>query len=99
MEDKYIKWEDIWDEEIGVPEVEEDSEHFEMLEQFNNELKDNDGLELMVDECSQLENGNLYFVFGESGGQNESDTQGWSRDFTLEFEDDYTFVSIEYSQG
>ena len=99
MEDKYIKWEEIWDEEIGAPEVEEDSEYFEMLEQFNNELKDNDGLELMISECSQLENGNLLFFFGESGGANESDTQGWSRDFTLEFEDDYTFVSIEYSQG
>ncbi len=99
MESKYIKWEEIWDDEIGTINIEEDNEYAEMVKDFIEELYSDSELELMEEGCELLDNGNLVFFFSESGGQNESDTQGWSRDFTLEFEEDYTFVSIEYSQG
>ncbi len=52
----------------------------------------------MESEC-QVNGNHLMFFFGEQGGQNESDTQGWSRDYTFTIDKDFFIINVEYSQG
>ena len=102
MESKYIKWDEIWDNEIFLYKDDENgeyNEYAELINDFIDERNDNSDLELMQEECELLENGNLLFFFGESGGANESDTQGWSRNYIFVFTCEYLFCSVEYSQG
>jgi len=98
MESKYIKWNEIWQNEIDLTiAIDYCPKKFKTL--LKSFIEDKDNLELMVDECSILKDGRLFFFFGETGGQNESDTQGWSRDYSVIFDSEYLFKSIHYSQG
>ena len=97
MESKYIKWDDLWEDNchIYVDERDKDDEYYLLLKNF----EDDDEIELMEEECILSENGDLLFFFSASAGQNESDTQGYNWDYTLIFNSEYQFKSIEYSQG
>lgn len=96
--DKYINWNELWDEEIDLSIAKdwckEDSEPARLISSFLEETE----MELLQSEC-QINNGNFVFFFSESGGQNESDTQGWSRDYTFTFDEEFNFIDVEYSQG
>ena len=94
---KYINFEAIWNEEIDLT-GDFDEKYSKLLNNFLFEI-DNNSLELLVTECDLQDNGNLLFFWSESGGQNESDNQGWSRDYTLVFNDEFDLIDIEYSQG
>jgi hypothetical protein len=39
------------------------------------------------------------FFFGETGGQNESDNQGWSREYIFIVDEDFMVIDTEYRQG
>lgn len=91
--DKYIKWDEIWEEEIFLDS--NDEKYHEIIEQFLNDKN----VELIYNECYINEHNELLFFFGESGGENESDTQGWSRDYTFIFDKDFLLIDAEYSQG
>lgn len=96
---KYIKWDEIWSEEIDIKNtvdyVDEDNVEFiNVINQFN---QDND-VELLMSECD-MNGDKLIFFFSESGGQNESDTQGWSRDYTFIVDSNFMVLDAEYSQG
>ena len=96
--DKYINWHELYDEEIDLSitvEYVKNRKHKELINDFLLERN----MDLMHDECSTNNKGDLIFFFGETGGQNESDTQGWSRDYCIVFNKNLDFKSIEYSQG
>ena len=91
----YIDFIKLWDENktaMYCTEYDTDT-----LKRF----KMDDDVELMPEECEvNLEKNEVYIFFGETGGQNESDTQGWSRDYTITLDaTDLLFKNIEYSQG
>lgn len=65
-----------------------------MIQQF----KEDKDVELMYQECTINED-KLIFFFGETGGQNESDNQGWSRDYTFIVDANFLIIDAEYSQG
>ncbi len=92
---KYIDWNKLWEEEICL-ETAKDNEKFESL--ISGFQKDK-SVELYESECCLDEKGRLIFCFSETGGQNESDTQGWSRDYTFVFDSDFLLINAEYSQG
>jgi hypothetical protein len=95
--DKYIDWQSIWYNEIILLDILGycNDKYKEVINQF---LKD-DNVDLLLSECQLLENDELFFSFEESGGQNESDTQGWSRNYDFVFDKDFYLISVEYSQG
>jgi hypothetical protein len=91
---KYINWAEIWDKEVDLTTC-ENPEIIDIIKSFSQEKE----MELMRDECYITAMGNIIFFFGESGGQNESDTQGWSRDYTFTLDPDFMIIDAEYSQG
>lgn len=95
---EYIDFEAIWNEEIDLTGDFEEK-YSELLNNFLFEINNYDGLELLVTECDLRDNGNLLFFWSESGGQNESDNQGWSRDYSLLFNSEFELIDIEYSHG
>ncbi len=95
--DKYIQWSEIWNEEICVKTSIDVCDNKEMKDLMKRFLKDKD-IELMESECN-VHGNYLMFFFGEQGGQNESDTQGWSRDYTFTVDKDFSIINVEYSQG
>jgi len=104
MIDKYIKWGEIWRNEICLKTAINDFENrndeiskeiLETLKQFQNE----DNIQLMTDECVyEPFTGRLIFFFGAGGGQNESDTQGWSREYIFIVVEDFMIFDAEYRQ-
>jgi len=88
--DKYINFSAIWYEEIYL-----ENDDSEMVKTFLSE----DNLEFIIGDCQLRDNGDMLFVFGESGGQNESDNQGWSRGYELLFNSNFELINIEYFQG
>ena len=99
---KYINWAEIWDEEVclqtSVDCLEDnpnDVDRIFVIEQFQLD-KD---VELNTEECFLREDGAMVFFFSETGGQNESDTQGWSRDYSFVVNEDFLIFDAEYSQG
>jgi len=100
---KYINWNEIWDEEIcpmssidclGYGDDYEKKESIKVIKQFMEDKN----VKLISDEC-HIDDDVLYFFFSETGGQNESDTQGWSRDYCFSVDSDFMIVEAEYSQG
>ena len=93
---EYIKWDKIWESEVdlSIPEGYE----FKCYMVVNQFLQDG-GLELLESECGITENQQLLFCWSERGGQNESDTQGWSREYYFVVDSDFFVVSAEYEQG
>ena len=101
--DKYIKWDEIWRQEISLPESivdlidnEKKQKITDIIRQFVSDEK----VDLLIKECCHSKNGeNIIFVFAEFGGINESDTHGWSRDYTFVVNFDFMIIDAEYSQG
>ena len=54
--------------------------------------------ELIREEC-YLDDNYLYFFFSETGGQNESDNQGWGRDYQFVVDKDFNIIDEVYEQG
>ena len=93
---EYIDFEAIWDYEvcISVEEYSDDEDTIAVIKQFRKD----DLVEFVKSECS-LEDNKLQFFFSESGGRNESDTQGWSRDYTIIVDAEFAIIKATYEQG
>lgn len=99
--DKFIKWDEIWSEEICLQtsiDCLEDEDGNTKIIGVIQQFKEDKDVELMFSECTINED-KLIFFFGETGGQNESDNQGWSRDYTFTVDSDFLIIDAEYSQG
>jgi len=99
--DKYIKWDEIWTEEVCL-QTSIDC-HDGRIDNLKTKLiiqqfMQDKGVELMFDECYMLD-GKLHFFFGETEGKNESDSQGWSRDYSFTVDSDFMIIDAEYEQG
>lgn len=94
--DKYINWEEIWDNEVclDIPTDNLPPKQINLIDRFREETD----LELLFQECS-YDGDLLHIYWGESGGQNESDTQGWSRDYLFILDEDFIILDVIYSQG
>jgi len=97
----YIKWDEIWDKEIclqtSIDCLEDDEINTKIIGIIQQFMDDNE-VGLISSECEMYSN-KLLFFFGESGGENESDTQGWSRDYTFIVNADFMIIEAYYSQG
>lgn len=97
---KYIKWPEIWDD-IDLEDsmdLMEDANLQDSIKTIRSFIKDQN-VEMMADEC-YMRDDKLFFFFGETGGQNESDNAGWSRNYSFVVDaDDLTIMSAEYEQG
>jgi len=98
---EYVDWSEMWDTEVDV-QASIDS----MDEVIDQEIRDvlidfkkDSTVELDISECQLTDQGTLVFVFSESGGQNESDNQGWSRSYWIEVDKDFLVISAEYDKG
>lgn len=96
---KYIQWYKIWNEEVDLQLStdildENRTETISIIQHFLNE----ENMSLLAGECELTSEGML-FVFGESGGQNESDCQGWSRNYTFTVDFDFMIINAKYEQG
>lgn len=94
--DKYINWGEIWEKEVCLETAKDvlPQNLVVLIKRFQQEEE----MELLLDECTKTTSG-LTFFFGETGGQNESDTQGWSRDYVFTVGNDFLIIDVEYSQG
>jgi hypothetical protein len=103
---KYIDWSELWDQEVCL-DVELDDIESNKDVQIIKQFLDDDDICLNFDEClCQINDHDIVtytFNFSETGGQNESDTQGWFRCYWFEFESendgDLEFLSCDYEQG
>lgn len=95
--DKYIKWGEIWNDEVSLVCIDDNNtELISIITKFINDK----GVTLMVDECYIDDDvDELIFFFGEDGGQNESDTQGWFRIYRFVVGSDFEIIDAEYTQG
>ncbi len=96
---KDIDWAAIWHDEVKIKsqiEVSDESD-IEVLKNFVND----DKVELDFSECEFQGGDYLLFQFSETGGQNESDTQGWYRLywFRVKPDDDFIIIDSGYEQG
>ncbi len=97
---KFINWNYLYHQELrysvdsSVFDEYNDAKLIELIEQFNAETE----LELIKDEC-YIQDNKIVIFFGETGGQNESDPDGWSRDYSLVFNGDGELEEINYMQG
>lgn len=99
---KYINWNEIWIEEVCIDKelnILEDIYNVNpiLINTIKQFIEDKD-VQLLFDEC-YMDDDKLIFCFGETGGQNESDNQGWSRDYTFIVDPDFMIINAEYSQG
>ena len=93
--DKYIDWLKIWIDEVYLDSLEEEKiEDYKIVKAFALDKK----VEINLGECFTDGDG-LHFMFSETGGQNESDTQGWSRDYSFTVNEDFEIIRAEYGQG
>lgn len=100
--DKYINWDEIWDKEVCVQTsidcLSDDKKNIKIIGVIEQFREDNDVV-LTTSECTQGQDNNLVFYFGDSGGQNESDNQGWFRYYTFAVDSDFMIIDAEYCQG
>jgi hypothetical protein len=100
---KYINWAEIWGKEICLQtsidcldkDDETEIEIINVIKQFMNDKN----VTLEFDECFLKEDGKLIFIFSETGGQNESDTQVWSREYCFIVNESILIIDAEYRQG
>ena len=101
--DKYINWGDIWENEVCLKtaiDVFEDGEVYNEIVETIKQFQKDENVIILNDECSyDSDNGQLVFFFGETGGQNESDNQGWSREYIFIVDEDFMVIDTEYRQG
>ena len=104
---KYINWGEIWEKEICLQtsidnliynDEYDDETSKEIIGVINKFINDKE-VELDIDECFIRNDDELIFYFSEQGGQNESDTQGWSREYCFFVSDDFLIYDAEYHQG
>lgn len=104
----YINWGDLWDEEIDLKtdlDFIENEKYIRIINQFLND----DDVSLDFHECdcliNEYHNDDIIFMFNfsETGGQNESDIQGWYRSYWFSFKStnsgDLEFMNCNYEQG
>lgn len=98
---KYINWAELWTNEIclqsSLDSMEDDIA--KELEVVVKQFQSDSNVELNSEECFMREDGCLIFFFDETGGQNESDTQGWSREYCFIVDEDFLMIDGEYRQG
>lgn len=101
--DRYVKWGEIWSDEVCLQtssdcledsDSDEDIETFKTIEQF----KQDKDVELDIEVCCFIDS-EMFFFFSESGGQNESDTQGWSRNYYFTVNSDFLITYAHYEQS
>lgn len=109
--DKYIKWDEIWSEEVSLQTsidcLNEDDETEKGIIGVIKQFQNDNGVTLDFNECVINTTSNWYnndgfvltFFFNETGGQNESDTQGWSREYTFIVNEDFMIIDAQYTQG
>jgi hypothetical protein len=93
-------WYEIWGYEVCLEtsiDILEDGDHTETIDVIKRFIKDTE-VELIREEC-YLDDNYLYFFFSETGGQNESDNQGWSRDYQFVVDKDFLIINANYEQG
>lgn len=97
---EYIDWESIWNNGIKIEEYEEDWVNEEQWKLIRGFISD-DKVDMNISECEVQGDHYLMFVFSETGGQNESDTQGWSREywFRVKADTDLMIIGCGYEQG
>jgi hypothetical protein len=79
----------------NAEEIENKKNIISILKKFRQDKE----VKLMSEECYITPIGDIIFFFGEQGGQNESDTQGWSRDYTFTLDSNFIIINANYSQG
>jgi hypothetical protein len=98
--DKYIKWDEIWINEVDLSE---DGLLSDEAKEALKQLKGDSAVSMVIEECNlQILDGDeqeLIFQFSETGGRNESDTQGWSRDYWITLDENYLLKNVDYEQG
>lgn len=99
---KFINWNYLYhqelrfsiDESLFDEDNNDDAKLIELIKQFKNDSQ----VELDKDEC-YIKDNQIILFFSETGGENESDPDGWSRVYSLEFNGDGELINIDYSQG
>ena len=98
--DKYINWNGIWEDEVSIEtslELLESDDKINSIRVLKQFIEDDD-VSLICGEC-YIKDDRLFFFFGETGGQNESDNQGWSRDYCIVVDEDFDIIEATYEQG
>jgi len=95
---KYLDWGSIWENEVKIKSQIQHADEPDVgrLMDFIND----DKVELDFSEC-EIQDNELVFQFSETGGQNESDNQGWFRSywFRVNPEEDFIISDSGYEQG
>jgi hypothetical protein len=95
---EYINWGMIWSEKVELKCQLEYLQplHLDNAKAFLNDKK----VELDSSEC-EIQDDELLFQFSETGGQNESDTQGWFRCywFRVDPSNEFEVTDSGYEQG
>lgn len=93
---KYIDWYKLWEENVFL-DIDLDTCDEKLIPTIKNFLNDK-SVSLDTDECC-VSDGKLMFSFSETGGQNESDTQGWYREYLFIVDKDFMVTNVIYTQG
>lgn len=97
---KYIDWSALWEHEVDLT-INDFLNKEQKLILFN--FRNDSDVMLNREECSieinSLDNLQYNICFSDSGGQNESDNQGWSREYYITLDDGFILKDITYTQG
>ena len=98
---KYIKWIEIWNNDVlcqfNVIDLElYDNDTRRNMQYFREETR----LSIDLNQC-EIQGDEILFQFSETGGKNESDTQGWYRSywFRVDPSQDFLITDSGYEQG
>jgi hypothetical protein len=82
---KYINWSELWQEEFclqtSIDNLDEDNDTDKEIIGVINQFIADKQVELDKENCFLRNDGSIAFFFSEQGGQNESETQGWNREY------------------
>ena len=93
--DKYIKWQEIWTNEIDLDSIKDDDYQFKgIIEQFQADK----AVKLDPEECI-IHSDELVFFFNGEGVHADNDPLGFSKTYIFSFTDDFTITDAKYSQG
>ncbi len=93
----YLDWATLWDKYVRHQIFEEDyhsSDEWELMKKFQ---KDN-RVDLDFSEC-EIQDDEIIFQWSETGGQNESDTQGWYRLYWFRCKPEEDFIITDSGYG
>lgn len=97
---KYINWVGIWENEVSIEtslELLESDDKINSIRVLKQFIEDDD-VSLICGEC-YIKDDRLFFFFGEIGDQNESDNQGWSRNYCIVVDEYFDIIEATYEQG